>query len=196
MSYKKKEGEVMLETLLKESYKQYMGIIVLAYHFQNATQIKGLQLEHFRYALVIKNDLTKRSKKEMDIFFEQPRIPNKDDHMKDDLTEINYHTMCEMKTIEKCISSRQNLSKTYLKNLIEAEVLIKDYPEQHGRKKHPRYRINPMKEKEIVMIIRKHKLKSTLTRTIDDSNDDAFQTLAKQIYDVLIYREIPLRSCS
>ena len=170
-----------------------MGIIVLTYHFQNATQTKGLQLEHYRYALVIKNDLTKRSKKELDKFFSQPRIPNKDDHMKDDLTAVNYHSMCEMKTIEKCISSRQNLSKTYLKNLIDAGVLIKDHPEQYGRKKHPRYRINPMKEKEIDMIIRKHNLKSILTKTIDDSNDDAFQTLAKQIYDVLFSRKIRLR---
>ena len=186
---------MMLETLLKEAYKQYMAIILLTYHFQNATQIKGLQLEHYRYALVIKNDLTSRSKKEMYTFFERPRLSHEDDHLKDDLTAVHYHTMCEMKTIEKCISSRQNLAKNYLKNLRDAEVLIKDHPEQHGRKKHPRYRINPMKEKEIDLIIRKYVLKSTIARTIDDSNDNAFPTLEKQIYDVLFSRDIPFGPC-
>ena len=135
---------MMLETLLKKEFKQYIGIIALTYHFQNATSKKGLELKHYRYALVQKDDL-KRDKKALYNFFERLKESNEENHLKDNLTAVKYRMMCEMKEIEKCISSRQNLSKNYLKNLLDAGYLIKDGEER----KTPVYYINPEKKKEL-----------------------------------------------
>ena len=171
---------MMLETLLKREFKQYMAIIRLTYHFQNATPHKGLELKHYRYALVQKDDL-KRDKKALYNFFERPKESNEENHLKDNLTSVNYRMMCERKEIEKCISSRQNLSKNYLKNLLDAEYLIKD----ETRWKTPVYYINPEKKKEIDLIIRKHQLKKWIINKIDDSDENDFQTLEKKILKIL-----------
>lgn len=171
---------MMLETLLKREFKQYMGIIALTYHFQNATPKKGLELKHYRYALVQKDDL-KRDKKALYNFFERPKKPNEENHLKDDLTAIKYRMMCEMKEIEKCISSRQNLSKNYLKNLLDAGYLSID----RTKRKTPLYRINPEKEKEIDVLIRKFQLKKWIINKIDDSNENDFQTLEKDFLKIL-----------
>lgn len=171
---------MMLETLLKREFKQYMGIIALTYHFQNTTPKKGLELKHYRYALVQKDDL-KRDKKALYNFFERPKESNEENHLKDNLTAVKYRMMCEMKEIEKCISSRQNLSKNYLKNLLDAGYLIKDGEER----KTPVYYINPEKKKELDFIIRKHQLKKWIINKIDDSDENDFQTLEKDFLKIL-----------
>ena len=170
----------MLETLLKREFKQYMGIIRLTYHFQNATPKKGLELKHYRYALVQKDDL-KRDKKALYNFFERQKEPNEENHLKDNLTAVKYRMMCESKEIEKCISSRQNLSKNYLKNLLDADYLKKD---DKGSKT-PAYYINPKKEKEIDIIIRKHNLKKWIINKIDDSDENNFPKLEKDFLKIL-----------
>ena len=67
---KQKVSEKTLETLLNSNFKQYMAIILFTWHFQNATRRGGLELKHYRYALVQKDDL-KRDKKAMYNFFER-----------------------------------------------------------------------------------------------------------------------------
>lgn len=171
---------MMLEALLKREFKQYMGIIALTYHFQNATPKKGLELKHYRYALVQKDDL-KRDKKALYNFFERPKGSNEENHLKDNLTAVKYRMMCEMKEIEKCISSRQNLSKNYLKNLLDTGYLIKDEEER----KTPVYYINPEKKKELDFIIRKHQLKKWIINKIDNSSENDFQTLEKDFLKIL-----------
>jgi hypothetical protein len=205
---KGRKGKKKLETLLKRDHKAYIGIILLTYRFQHANAIPGkvgLQLKHYRYALVKKDDMGKKYKEEMYKFFEKSRAPHKDGHSQDDLTAETYHTMREMKMIEKCISSRNNLSKTYLKNLRKAEILDKDANmrkttysskkityELKEKPETPLYSISPEKKEEIDVIIRKYVLKKSITRTIDDTNKDAFLTLEKQIREVLFSRKIPL----
>jgi len=170
----------MLETLFNRDFKQYMCIIALTYHFQNATPRKGLELKHYRYALVQKDDL-KRDKKAMYNFFERPREPNEENHLKNDLTTVKYRMMCERKEIEKCISSRQNLSKNYLNNLLNAGYLIKD----RENRKTPLYHINPNKEKEMDFLIRKYQLKKWIINKIDDSNENEFETLEQDFLKIL-----------
>jgi len=197
----KKRSEKMLETLLNGAYKPYMGIISLTYHFQNQNAIPGkvgLQLKHYRYALVKKDDMGLNYREDMGNFFERPRASHENDHSNNDLTAVKYRRMCETKEIEKCISSRNNLSKTYLKNLVKAGILVKDKPERKTTddgKKHkydlktkketPLYYINPEKKKEIDVIIRKYQLKKLVESKIDDSNETNFQILEKKIYEVL-----------
>lgn len=206
---KGRKGKKKLETLLKRDHKAYIGIILLTYRFQHANAIPGkvgLQLKHYRYALVKKDDMGKKYKEEMYKFFEKSRAPHKDGHSQDDLTAETYHTMREMKMIEKCISSRNNLSKTYLKNLRNADILVRDVPirkttysvqkttyELKEKPETPLYYINPTKEKKIDIIIRKHILKKIVSNTMDGSNYKVFLTLEKQIYDVLFSRDIKLR---
>lgn len=181
MSYKK--NGITLETLLNTGFKQYMGIITLTYHFQNVNQRNGLELKHYRYALVKKDDLKPKYKREMYNFFERSSKPNEENHLKDDLTAVKYRMMCEMKEIEKCISSRQNLSKTYLKNLIEAEYLVKD------KQKTPIYRINTKKENEIDVLIRKYKLKKWIIAKINDCKDNDFQSLEEDFLKILFFEK-------
>jgi len=189
-SYKKnvkkieEKGKIMLETLLEREFKQYMGIIRLTYYFQNDTPRKGLELKHYRYALVQKDDL-KRDKKALYNFFERQKKPNKENHLKDNLTAVKYRMMCESKEIEKCISSRQNLSKNYLKNLLDAGYLIKD---SEGSKT-PRYYINSEKEKEIDIVIRKYNLKKWIINKIDDSDENNFPTLEKDLLKILFSKK-------
>lgn len=206
---KGRKGKKKLETLLKRDHKAYIGIILLTDRFQHANAIPGkvgLQLKHYRYALVKKDDMGKKYREEMYNFFEKSRAPHKDDHSQDDLIAEKYHNMREMKMIEKCISSRNNLSKTYLKNLRNADILVRDVPnrkttysatkttyELKEKPETPLYYINPKKEKKINVIIKKHTLKMIVSNTIDGSNYKVFLTLEKQIYDVLFSRKIRLR---
>jgi hypothetical protein len=118
-------------------------------------------------------------------FFERKRKPNKDNHLKDDLTAPKYLMMREMKEIEKCISSRQNLSKNYLKNLLNAGYLVKD----KEKRKTPLYRINPEKKKEIDILIRKYQLKKWIIAKINDSTYNDFQRLKKDISKILFSEE-------
>jgi len=183
MSYKK--NEITLETLLNKEFKQYMGIIALTHHFQNVAPRKGLELKHYRYALVIKDDLKPKYINEMSKFFKGKRKPNVENHLKDDSTAIQYRMMCEMKEIEKCISSRQNLSKNYLKNLLDAGYLVK-YTE---KRKTPLYRIAPGKKDEIDVLIRKYQLKRCIIAKINDSTNNDFQRLQEDILKILLSEE-------
>jgi hypothetical protein len=171
-------SEIMPKTLLEKDYKKYMSIIMLTWVFQDKTPEKGLALKHYRYCLVQKQDLKPKFKKEIYKFFERPRKSHKKDHTKDDLTAVNYRMMCERKEIEKCISSRQNLIKTYLNPLKKAGILINISLEQ----KHPVYRINPQRSTEIDIIIRK----KNLIDQINHCSDDDFLSLEKEVYRIII----------
>lgn len=179
---KKQKGlEMMLETLLKTEFKPFMSIIFLTVSFQDITETGYLELKHYRYALVQKDDLKPRYKKEMYNFFERPRKPNLEDHSKDDLTAKKYYNMVDRKEIGRCISSRQNLIKNYLNKLVALEILEKNITEG----KTPLYRINRKKRDEIDIIIRKYQLKRWISAKIDDSEDNSFRILEKKLYKIL-----------
>jgi len=160
----------MSEITFKELYEKYpkeiMKILLLTLAFQDKTPEKGVVLKHYRYCLVKEQDLEKRPKKEMQSFFESHR------KNKTDTIASIYHNMEVMRDIDPCISSRQNLIKTYLTPLVKTGVLMKiSLP-----KKHAYYRINPDHFKEIDIIIRK----KYVIDWIKNCSDDDFETLEKE----------------
>ena len=155
---------------LKELYemhpKEIIKILLLTKTFQDKTPEGGLALKHYRYCLVKKQDFTERTKKEMYSFFENCRAD------KYDLTEKLFHNMVVSGDIERCITTRHNLIKSYLNPLKEVDMLINISSED----KHPIYRINPKCLKKIDILIRK----KYMIDWIKNCSDDDFETLEKE----------------
>jgi hypothetical protein len=120
----KKGQELTLSDILVKLKEEYLSIIFLTLNFQERE--KGLELKHYRYALVQKDDQGKEIKDELELWFGEHLI----------FLSFMPHTY-----IQKCIKTRQSLCR-YINELERLNVL-KQYPVKGKRK----YRIKDGNDK-------------------------------------------------
>ena len=135
---KRKRSELTLEEVIEKWKRPYMNIIFLTLHYRD----KGLQLLHYRYALVKKPNIISDCEEQMKEFFGWK------------LKQLYY-----LNEIEKCITTTANLSK-YLKKLVKWEV-IKRNPDEHF-KNLATYTINKECYEKIDLTMRRTRISNKL----------------------------------
>ncbi len=101
-----KKGSVLtLDEIIQRQLKPYIAIIFLTLDFQK--KLGGLELKHYRYALVQKDDQKQKIKDDLSVWFGE---------------NVFRLSFLRGSCIEKCITQRSNLV-TYLKRLIELDIL-------------------------------------------------------------------------
>lgn len=137
---KRKRSKLTLEEVIEKWKRPYMSIIFLTMHFQKKEE--GLQLLHYRYALVKKPNIIADCKERMEEFFGWK------------LKQLYY-----LNEIKKCITTTENLSK-YLRKLVKWGA-IKRSPDEHF-KNLATYTINKKCFKKIDLIIRRTRISNKL----------------------------------